>query len=40
MLAMIGRDIEHTVVARGALAPRDRVLVHENRTIVFCPGLG
>jgi formyltetrahydrofolate deformylase len=39
MLAMIGRDIERTVFARAVhWHLEDRVLVHENRTIVFWPG--
>jgi formyltetrahydrofolate deformylase len=39
MLAMIGRDIERTVFARAVhWHLEDRVLVHENRTIVFGPG--
>jgi formyltetrahydrofolate deformylase len=39
MLTMIGRDIERTVCARGVhWHLEDRVLVHENRTIVFWPG--
>ncbi len=36
---MIGRDIERTVLARAVhWQLEDRVLVHENRTIVFWPG--
>jgi formyltetrahydrofolate deformylase len=39
MLTMIGRDIERTVFARAVhWHLEDRVLVHENRTIVFWPG--
>ena len=39
MLTMIGRDIERTVFARAVhWHLEDRVLVHENRTIVFGPG--
>ena len=39
MLEMIGRDIERTVFARAVhWHLEDRVLVHENRTIVFWPG--
>jgi formyltetrahydrofolate deformylase len=39
MLAMIGRDIERTVFARAVhWHLEDRILVHENRTIVFWPG--
>jgi formyltetrahydrofolate deformylase len=39
MLTMIGRDIERTVFARGVhWHLEDRVLVHEDRTIVFWPG--
>jgi formyltetrahydrofolate deformylase len=39
MLTMIGRDIERTVLARAVhWHLEDRVLVHENRTIVFGPG--
>lgn len=39
MLTMIGRDIERTVFARAVhWHLEDRVLVHENRTIVFSPG--
>jgi formyltetrahydrofolate deformylase len=39
MLEMIGRDIERTVFARAIhWHLEDRVLVHENRTIVFGPG--
>jgi formyltetrahydrofolate deformylase len=39
MLAMIGRDIERTVFARAVhWHLEDRVLIHENRTIVFWPG--
>jgi formyltetrahydrofolate deformylase len=39
MLAVIGRDIERTVFARAVhWHLEDRVLVHENRTIVFWPG--
>ena len=39
MLAMIGRDIERTVFARAVhWHLEDRVVVHENRTIVFWPG--
>jgi formyltetrahydrofolate deformylase len=39
MLAMIGRDIERTVFARAVhWHLEDRVLVHEDRTIVFWPG--
>jgi len=39
MLTMIGRDIERTVLARAVhWHLEDRVLVHENRTIVFSPG--
>ncbi|HXJ80780.1 MAG TPA: formyltetrahydrofolate deformylase [Candidatus Methylomirabilis sp.] len=39
MLTMIGRDIERTVFARALhWHLEDRVLVHENRTIVFWPG--
>jgi formyltetrahydrofolate deformylase len=39
MLTMIGRDIERTVFARAVhWHLQDRVLVHENRTIVFWPG--
>jgi formyltetrahydrofolate deformylase len=38
MLTMIGRDIERTVFARAVhWHLEDRVLVHENRTIVFGP---
>jgi formyltetrahydrofolate deformylase len=39
MLTMIGRDIERTVFARAVhWHLEDRILVHENRTIVFWPG--
>jgi formyltetrahydrofolate deformylase len=39
MLTMIGRDIERTVFARAVhWHLEDRVLVHQNRTIVFWPG--
>jgi formyltetrahydrofolate deformylase len=39
MLTMIGRDIERTVFARAVhWHLEDRVLIHENRTIVFWPG--
>jgi formyltetrahydrofolate deformylase len=39
MLEMIGRDIERTVFARAIhWHLEDRVLIHENRTIVFWPG--
>jgi formyltetrahydrofolate deformylase len=39
MLTMIGRDIERTVFARAVhWHLEDRVLVHENKTIVFGPG--
>jgi formyltetrahydrofolate deformylase len=39
MLTMIGRDIERTVFARAVhWHLEDRLLVHENRTIVFWPG--
>jgi formyltetrahydrofolate deformylase len=39
MLTMIGRDIERTVFARAVhWYLEDRVLSHENRTIVFWPG--
>jgi formyltetrahydrofolate deformylase len=39
MLTMIGRDIERTVFARAIhWHLEDRVLIHENRTIVFWPG--
>jgi formyltetrahydrofolate deformylase len=39
MLTIIGRDIERTVFARAVhWHLEDRVLVHENRTIVFGPG--
>lgn len=39
MLTMIGRDIERTVFARAVhWHLEDRVLVHENRTVVFGPG--
>ena len=39
MLTMIGRDIERTVFARAVhWHLEDRVLVHDNRTIVFWPG--
>jgi formyltetrahydrofolate deformylase len=39
MLAMVGRDIERTVFARAVhWCLEDRVLTHENRTIVFWPG--
>ena len=39
MLTMIGRDIERTVFARAVhWHLEDRVLLHENRTIVFWPG--
>lgn len=39
MLAMIGRDIERTVFARAVhWHLEDRILIHENRTIVFWPG--
>jgi formyltetrahydrofolate deformylase len=39
MLTMIGRDIERTVFARAVhWHLEDRVLIHENRTIVFGPG--
>ena len=35
-LARIGRDVERTVLARAVgLHLEDRVLVHENRTVVF-----
>jgi formyltetrahydrofolate deformylase len=35
-LARIGRDVERNVLARAvALHLEDRVLVHENRTVVF-----
>jgi formyltetrahydrofolate deformylase len=39
MLTMIGRDIERTVFARAVhWHLEDRVMVHENRTVVFWPG--
>jgi formyltetrahydrofolate deformylase len=39
MLTMIGRDIERTVFARAVhWHLEDRVLIHNNRTIVFGPG--
>jgi formyltetrahydrofolate deformylase len=39
MLEMIGRDIERTVFGRAIhWHLEDRVLIHENRTIVFWPG--
>jgi formyltetrahydrofolate deformylase len=39
MLTMIGRDIERTVFARAVhWHLEDRVLIHDNRTIVFGPG--
>ena len=39
MLTMIGRDIERTVFARAVhWHLEDRILIHENRTIVFWPG--
>ncbi len=39
MMTMIGRDIERTVFSRAMhWHLEDRVLVHENRTIVFWPG--
>ena len=39
MLTMIGRDIERTVFARAVhWHLEDRILIHENRTIVFGPG--
>jgi len=39
MLTMIGRDIERTVFARAVhWHLEDRVLIDENRTIVFWPG--
>jgi formyltetrahydrofolate deformylase len=39
MLTMIGRDIERTVFARAVhWHLEDRVLIHEDRTIVFWPG--
>jgi formyltetrahydrofolate hydrolase len=39
MLTMIGRDIERTVFARAVhWRLENRILVHENRTIVFWPG--
>ena len=39
MLTMIGRDIERTVFARAVhWHLEDRVLIHNNRTIVFWPG--
>jgi formyltetrahydrofolate deformylase len=39
MLEMIGRDIERTVFARAVhWHLEDRVLIHENRTVVFWPG--
>ena len=35
-LVRIGRDVERTVLARAVnLHLQDRVLVHENRTVVF-----
>jgi formyltetrahydrofolate deformylase len=39
MLTMIGRDIERTVFARAVhWHLEDRILIHNNRTIVFGPG--